>query len=47
VWGQIDRLDIEHDTDQDTRYVVIDDYKTGLMPPIREIQEGISLFIQS
>lgn len=42
VCGQIDRIDVERETEADVRRVVVYDYKTGTPPSIKKIREGVS-----
>lgn len=42
IRGQIDRIDVERSTDAEVRRVVVYDYKTGSLRPIKKIQEGMS-----
>ncbi len=42
ICGQIDRIDVERETEADIRHVVVYDYKTGAMRPIKKIRAGTS-----
>ncbi|MFW9973534.1 MAG: alkaline phosphatase family protein, partial [Candidatus Odinarchaeota archaeon] len=42
IRGKIDRIDLEPIPEQEKRKVVIYDYKTGSIPSVRKIQEGLS-----